>query len=514
MTGVRDFVDDPAKLGGIAGPIMTEKAEERRRRWIQFGVLPVLFYAGAKLSLAFAVTPGVLVMLWIPNSIVLATLLHFHGRRYGLFAAAIIVAEIAADYPTFSLTEAVCYGAINVLEATVAYLLLRRWRFDPRFPAPADLAKFVMAGPVLAALVSACAAGLLQRVLHGSQAGLVEFMRVFWFSDGLGLLLLTPCVLNVWPPLEGSSEEPRGLRWYDGIALVIGLAILVGIAQSQQRMFHGMILRPFLVIPVVLYVAARLTVRVTAIVTVLVAALVLYVTHNGQQPFGDVSIRETIVSMQELLFVMSTMSLGVATLLSQHRATTKDLEARVRERTAEITAANLQLAQLAVTDPLTGVLNRRALVDVLCREIERARRYGQPLAVIVFDIDHFKEVNDRYGHSAGDEVLQRVTAVATSVIRHADAMARYGGEEFVIVAPETGEKAAMQLAERVRCEVRSTEIVVRSHALRVTASFGVAAFQPDDQGPDEVLRRADHALYAAKASGRDRVVKDLAEASV
>jgi diguanylate cyclase (GGDEF)-like protein len=493
-----------------------EGANHGGRWWIQLMLLPVLFYLGVKVSLVFAVMPEVLVMLWVPNSLLLAALLHYHWRRFPYFAALIIAAEIAADYPTFSLTEAVLFGAVNVIEASIAYALLRRWDFDPRFPTPSDLAKFVAAGPLVAALVSACAGAAIYSHFRGIETTFWEFLRIWWFSDGLGLLILTPLVLSLRPPVPGALDEPLRLRWYDGIALLGSVAVIAAFTFSEHRTFHGLTVRPFLLIPPVLYVAARFSSRIATTVVAAVSVLLISLTKGGHQPFGDLPIRETVVSAQELIFVMSTMSFGFAALLSQHRANTRQLEARVQARTAELSAANTQLEQLAVTDALTGVLNRRALFNMMRREMARGQRHHLALAVLVFDIDHFKEVNDRYGHLAGDAVLQRVAAVTRSVVRHWDAVARYGGEEFVVVATETDRASALELAERVRTALRSTDIPHDQGVLRVTASFGVAMLHPNDREPEQLFRRADLAMYAAKAAGRDRVVAetsmgDLAE---
>jgi diguanylate cyclase (GGDEF)-like protein len=476
-------------------------------RWVQLILVPVLFYLGVKLSLAFAVMPEVLVMLWIPNSILLATLLHFHGRRYAAFTALIVAAEIAADYPTFSLVEAALFGAVNMLEVTVAYSLLRRWRFDPRFAAPNDIAKFVVAAPVISALTAACGAATIYSYFRGTETSFFEFLRVWWFSDGLGLLILTPLVLSLWPPVPGVINERARWRWYDGVAMAGSLAVIALFAFSHQRTFYGVTIRPFLLIPPALYAAARFSMRITTAVVAAVAAVVLYVTKSGRQPFGDLPIRETLSSAQELIFIMSLTSLSIAALLSQYRANTRQLEARVQERTAELSAANRRLQELAITDSLTGLFNRRALFDLMRREMDREQRHPHGLAVIVFDIDHFKEVNDRYGHAAGDMVLQHVAAVTCEVIRTTDTLARYGGEEFVLVAPETDEESALRLAERMRVALRSTDIPVNHVVLRVTASFGIAMLRADDEEPEQVLRRADQALYAAKAAGRDRCTR-------
>ncbi len=485
--------------------VTNEATGSTNQRWIQLILVPVLFYLGAKLSLALAALPEA-VLLWMPNGILLAALLHYHGRRYAWFAALVIVAEIAADYPTFSLAHAVLFGAINLLEVTIAYLLLRRWRFDPRFATPNDIAKFVIAAPVVSAFISAVAAATTYHYFRDPGTRFFELLRVWWFSDGLGLLILTPLVLSLWPPTPGGLQERARLYWYDAVASAAALALFALFAFSHQRAFHGMTLRPFLLIPPVLYAAARFSMRTAAAAVAAVAALLLYITKNGQQPFGDLPIRETVTSAQELIFIMSTMALSIAALLSQYRANTRQLEARVQKRTAELSAANRQLQELAVTDPLTGMLNRRALFALIRREIDREKRRQHGLALIVFDIDHFKGVNDRYGHAAGDLVLQHVAAVTGKIIRQTDAMARYGGEEFVIVAPETDKAGALQLAERMSEALRSTAIAVDHEVLRVTASFGVAALRPGEDELEQVLKRADQALYAAKAAGRDRVV--------
>lgn len=156
----------------------------------------------------------------------------------------------------------------------------------------------------------------------------------------------------------------------------------------------------------------------------------------------------------------------------------------------------------ASTDPLTQALNRQGLSEAATAELERARRYGRRLSMIVFDLDHFKRINDEFGHAAGDRVLQTVARLVQENLRLADVFARWGGEEFVILAPESSEEEAMQLAEKLRAAFqtfRSPEIPI------FAASFGVAAYTASDDF-DRLFDRADQALYAAKTTGRDRVV--------
>jgi diguanylate cyclase (GGDEF)-like protein len=162
---------------------------------------------------------------------------------------------------------------------------------------------------------------------------------------------------------------------------------------------------------------------------------------------------------------------------------------------------------LATTDPLTGASNRREFDRFLAEEIARARRYLRPLSLVMVDIDHFKRLNDTRGHQDGDLVLQKVVGAMKSVVRNQDMLARYGGEEFAIIAPETGPKQAMVLAERLRAAIQEeTYWSQKEEGPPVTASLGVACRLPmaGEPGFEGLVQRADTALYAAKEGGRNQ----------
>ena len=162
------------------------------------------------------------------------------------------------------------------------------------------------------------------------------------------------------------------------------------------------------------------------------------------------------------------------------------------------------LREQAMHDPLTGVFNRRYVEDVLRNEIERAQRHERPLAVAMMDADHFKSINDTYGHPTGDEVLRAISERCRRTLRSNDIFGRYGGEEFVIVFPETQLEDARSVAERLRAAVAGSPIRAGDNALEVTVSIGLAAFaQGEDM--DKLFQRADSALYTAKQDGRNLV---------
>jgi diguanylate cyclase (GGDEF)-like protein len=176
----------------------------------------------------------------------------------------------------------------------------------------------------------------------------------------------------------------------------------------------------------------------------------------------------------------------------------------VRERDhAEQRASDLEM--LASIDSLTRIYNRRHFETLARAELVRCQRYMRPLSVLMIDIDHFKAVNDRLGHPAGDRVLQDVAAICQAEKRDADVIARVGGEEFAVMLPETTITAAVQYAERLRNRVRDSVLTVFGDRVSVTISIGIAEASSRTAGIETLLRQADQALYEAKRSGRDRV---------
>lgn len=174
----------------------------------------------------------------------------------------------------------------------------------------------------------------------------------------------------------------------------------------------------------------------------------------------------------------------------------------------ELSEKNCELEKIARIDALTGVSNRRHLMEVLQTEFERCRRYTRPFALLMFDLDHFKKVNDTYGHQAGDAVLVEVAAALQTALRLNDTVGRYGGEEFAVVLPETDAEAALLVGERCRTLVEELNVNYGAKLpLKVTASIGLAAVP--DAGIcdlDGLIKVADSALYRAKGAGRNRLV--------
>ncbi len=180
---------------------------------------------------------------------------------------------------------------------------------------------------------------------------------------------------------------------------------------------------------------------------------------------------------------------------------------RIRRLTLDLEEKGRVLEQMAHLDPLTGVPNRRAFEDAVARELTRSQRYGHPLCLIVGDVDHFKSVNDTYGHAAGDEVLRQFGAVMRRHVKRPEVAFRYGGEEFVVLAPEMDSRSGAALADRLRRAFH--EASAESAAGAQTVSFGVCDTTqiPEDADAGLLFASADRALYLAKEQGRNRVVR-------
>jgi diguanylate cyclase (GGDEF)-like protein/PAS domain S-box-containing protein len=184
-----------------------------------------------------------------------------------------------------------------------------------------------------------------------------------------------------------------------------------------------------------------------------------------------------------------------------------DVNKELETKLGEITALQEELREQAIRDSLTGVYNRRFLEEALNREIPRAIEQNYPLCIIMMDLDHFKDVNDLYGHKAGDLILQALADKIRHAIRDSDLACRYGGDEFIIILPNVTLDIAYQRAEQIRQNIEEMSITYKVATLKVTASLGVSVFPEHGSSADLIMRTADKALYVSKLEGRNRVTK-------
>jgi len=256
-------------------------------------------------------------------------------------------------------------------------------------------------------------------------------------------------------------------------------AILAYIGLRIQALLHG---------------GPRRGSRARAVLLVLCAlSALLLVWRNGElwfdlQPPADIIQPATVNYLYVLLSGMQPLFLSIGFLLLYNETLQRELH------------------QLARVDSLTGVKNRLALTETATQLLAQASRSHRTLGVLMIDADHFKDINDRFGHGGGDKVLLALVDSIRGTLRAGNVIGRVGGEEFVVLAPDTGIEQALVLAERIRETVESTPLMVDGHLLQLTVSVGATVAQPGERDVPRLLQRADGALYAAKRAGRNRVM--------
>jgi two-component system, cell cycle response regulator len=228
------------------------------------------------------------------------------------------------------------------------------------------------------------------------------------------------------------------------------------------------------------------------------------------KPFASISevLQKIDRALEKRRILLENRRLMKELVLANERVAdmNRDLERQVEARTAELRIANERLEKLSITDDVTTLYNQRFLFPRLEEEMRRERRYKTGLAVIMLDLDNFKNVNDEHDHLFGSRVLKRIGEIIKSCVRNVDLCTRYGGDEFCVILPHTGYKEALTVAERIRAGIEAADVGDEGAAYKVTASLGVAMIgECDADSPRSLLRAADRALYLAKASGRNCV---------
>ena len=255
-------------------------------------------------------------------------------------------------------------------------------------------------------------------------------------------------------------------------------------------------------------VSERMSARIEAVHEAIDTAMVMANSYSGtlQAASGDLELDLTPEAMKQMAVRLLKET---RTMQETNRRLEQKLEAS-REDIASLQRDLDEVRRESMLDPLTKIFNRKSFDEGLVNAITEARDTGEPLALMLVDIDHFKRFNDTYGHQTGDQVLRLVAMTLKSNIKGKDLAARYGGEEFVAILPSTDLEGAVTVADNIRKAIQAKELLKRStneKLGRITASFGVALFAPEDT-VSTLIERADRCLYAAKHAGRNRVISE------
>jgi diguanylate cyclase (GGDEF)-like protein len=340
----------------------------------------------------------------------------------------------------------------------------------------------------------------------GADVGTVMRLRPWhvpdFFPFVLSNLLIVAALLLIHRCLAAFMKAEFNTGWFEAVLLIgtfttLTYYTLVRPSLAARSLFLTLVLLIIGALSVYVLIrkadpAVRTPCRATAALyivfgSMLIFRVVWFSLRGGQKDFFDYSLAH-LIGFMGFYVLITGLPLGYFWMTS----------ARLY--------ANLEL--LAGTDALTNLPNRRALKERALHEMKRSRLSGEVLAVLALDIDHFKRINDQYGHDAGDTALGETAGALAGTLRKQDVVARLGGEEFVILLPDTDRENAVATAHRLRQVVEDLEIKSGPHRIKVTASFGIAVLQADDTF-ETVLQRADRALYAAKLAGRNYVMPEI-----
>jgi diguanylate cyclase (GGDEF)-like protein len=431
-----------------------------------------LYVVAGKLSLRLAFIHPSASVVWPPTGIALAALLVL-GMRFwpAILAGAFVVNVTTAG----SMATSLGIATGNTLEAVVGcWLVTRLAGGRSAFDTPGNVFRFAAVTAALSTPISATF-GVTSLTLGGfvawAQYGAVWL--TWWLGDSCGAMLAAPLLL-LWTvrPLPNWDRK----RVLELAALFLSLAATAAIVFGGLLHFGGRNEpRTYLCAPFLIWAALRFSQRKAATALCLLSAIAVAGTMRGTGPFVSNSPNTSLLHLHAFLGIMSLTTLVFAAEVAERRRQ----EDRVR--------------YMAVSDALTGLANYRRLVEALDAEVKRFGRSNRPFAVLLLDLDGFKQVNDRHGHLMGNRALCRVADVLRIHCREVDTPARYGGDEFALVLPETGRHAALQVAHRIsQCLAAQTETP------KLSVSIGVAVHPEDGQTIEQLLGAADRALYQEK----------------
>lgn len=384
---------------------------------------------------------------------------------------------------------------MDVLQAWLSWEVLRRLHSHRRtyFTRRQDLLPFLLGVAALPALFTRCLLVLglgVSGVLNIHGWSMLREMLQFAVGDALGIMLILPFF---WTDYRSWPQLGRLLLWLPSLFLPVVLSAL-----SDPFYFA-------LSLPISVAIILRHHFE-GALVSVLFTALMAMAQMAGHYGvFSNISSENSYFHLMLIVFCFAIPMLYLGLGLRENQIHHNHLDELVQHRTAELEKVNQKLQTMTMTDELTGLMSRRYWFEILHKSFENSRRHQQEMGLLYLDLDHFKQVNDTYGHPVGDEVLKAVGKALLGALRSGDYAGRIGGEELAIILPLTSAEATYQVGEKIRQMIQALEIQTLSTApLKITVSVGCTAREKADTSEDELVLRADQALYLAKQRGRNR----------
>jgi len=453
---------------------------ESSRRFVSLAGVFIGYVLLAEAGLALAGQASVAPPFRPASGLAVAALIALGLRTWpAVLAASVAVAAGVTHDPLHSFAS----GAGLLIGAGGAAMLIERFADGSDVFRSVRATLRAVAFVIAAAVLPAASITFFGTAADAAGQGWAMFVRA-WLGQVTGILVVAPCVLLVLttPLAAGRWHWPAVGERVALFTMLAAAALIVyaGFIPSDVKTYP----LEFLCLPFLLWAAFRFGPREVTLAGALVSGVAVWGTMRGLGPFAHGQPTEAIWLLQAYVAVMSITGIAFATAVDERRR------------------AEAQLHELATTDPLTGLVNYRRLLDVLRQEMARSRRTGRPFAVLLVDMDGLKKINDRHGHLAGSRALCRVADVLRRSTRETDVVSRFGGDEFAIVLPESGDAGGHAVLARVTEKLGGEPA---SPALSV--SGGHAVFPRDGDSATLLLRAADQRLYAAKHGGRE--VRDL-----
>lgn len=458
-----------------------------RNDWFWLVLATVLYWALARFGMAlFALQPDNITLLWLPSGVALVMCLQYGYRALPL----IMLASFAANYPGMSADPAraaLLHAAVSAFADGLAGILAMHAmrRFLPEGVRRSnDLLRF---GLLVCLLPTSISSFILSFNLYIggyiAAADVPAMLRMLLLADSLGIILIYQIYAG-WR--DERQIEPNDMRW-----ALLAVATIIVLLWLGFGPLPGLV---FFVVPTLVVLSFAVGLLVVATLSSLSLVSIIIATAKGVGLFAQGDADHANFDTVAFAFASALTIFGIAL---QNR------QLLLSER------SNRFWRVAAEHDPLTGLGNRRVFMPRLHYEHQRAVRNAKVYTVAILDLDNFKIVNDRYGHDAGDKALRLLAKVMLKNCRAIDSVARIGGEEFAILLPESSADDALVALERIRHELENTPVIVaEAQAITITVSIGIATYRSNISDADEVMVRADKALYAAKSAGRNRIVID------
>jgi diguanylate cyclase (GGDEF)-like protein len=466
--------------------------------WLRLIIFAGVYWLTARIGLSFVLQPEGVASIWPVSGLALATLLLVRDKDRYKYLVAILATNFLANF-TGGNTALVSLGfaLANIAEAALGW-----WTFYRIAGAPDGFSNIKEVwGLAAAALLANGLTALLGAAVPHFAFGAPYWStwELWWIADGMGMMLIAPLLLS-WATREMTIAPIANVpRLIEATAIILCALTAILIIFKILPTDITIINRPYSLFFLVIWMAIRFEAPGVSSLSLLIALPFLGNLLNplGVYPWEEESRLLQLIQTQGYLIILNMIGLVVAASVSGIRKDEKLLQESER-----------RYRELSIIDDLTQLYNSRYFYHQLRTEIDRVNRYGQPLTLLLLDLDNFKLFNDTYGHVEGDQVLFRLGQVVKRWLRQTDSAYRYGGEEFTILLPMTASEDGVVTAERIRTEFKKEIFTpASSKELHLTLSIGLAEYKTQED-MRAFVHRVDQLMYQGKKNGKDRVCSE------